>query len=208
RYRGYYYDTEIELYYLKSRYYDSETGRFVNADDFSYLNPVSVGGLNLYAYCGNDPINFVDPDGTFLKQFGRFINNSIIQPLAGVLISVCNLVDNAITGLANDVRNMRSEAIKQSTIGPFNSATINLHTGIYVIAHIRSINLVADWLWDKSGTLANDELFMDRLWLVAETLMESGIFAPLSLPVFAFYGLFLVRRLFGCFDDKFKRRFG
>ena len=33
RYRGYYYDTETGLYYLQSRYYDPETGRFINADD-------------------------------------------------------------------------------------------------------------------------------------------------------------------------------
>jgi len=65
RYRGYYYDTEIELYYLKSRYYDSETGRFVNADSPNYLNPTSPSGLNLYAYCGNDPINYSDYSGCF-----------------------------------------------------------------------------------------------------------------------------------------------
>ena len=64
RYRGYYWDTDIRLYYLKSRYYDPEIMRFVNADDHSELDPSSVVGLNLYAYCGNDPINNVDPDGT------------------------------------------------------------------------------------------------------------------------------------------------
>ena len=35
-YRGYYYDTELGLYYLNSRYYDSNTGRFINVDSFLY----------------------------------------------------------------------------------------------------------------------------------------------------------------------------
>ena len=49
RYRSYYYDTTTKLYYLNTRYYDSEIGRFVNADDISYLNPEILNGLNLYA---------------------------------------------------------------------------------------------------------------------------------------------------------------
>ena len=64
RYRGYYFDQENDLYYLQSRYYDPETCRFVNADDISYLDPETIGGLNLYAYCGNNPVMSVDPEGT------------------------------------------------------------------------------------------------------------------------------------------------
>ena len=64
RYRSYYYDTETGLYYLKTRYYDPETGRFLNADDISYVDPHPVNGLNLYAYCGNNPVMRIDPNGT------------------------------------------------------------------------------------------------------------------------------------------------
>ena len=60
-YRSYFYDFDTELYYLRSRYYDPEVGRFINADDTYYLGydatPVS---LNLFAYCCNDPVNSVD----------------------------------------------------------------------------------------------------------------------------------------------------
>lgn len=63
RYRGYYYDTETGLYYLKSRYYDPETGRFITIDDISYLAPETINGLNLYAYCGNNPVMRVDANG-------------------------------------------------------------------------------------------------------------------------------------------------
>ena len=66
RYRGYVYDTETELYYLQSRYYDPEVGRFINADGL-----VSTGqgilGNNMFAYCGNNPAIFSDPTGDIYK---------------------------------------------------------------------------------------------------------------------------------------------
>ena len=61
RYRGYVYDQESGLYYLQSRYYDPEMGRFLNADAL-----VSTGGLlgnNMFAYCGNNPVMGYDPGG-------------------------------------------------------------------------------------------------------------------------------------------------
>ena len=62
RYRGYVYDQETGLYYLQSRYYDPEIGRFISSDVL-----VSTGqgllGNNMFAYCNNNPINFVDVHG-------------------------------------------------------------------------------------------------------------------------------------------------
>ncbi len=64
RYRGYYYDRETRMYYLQSRYYDPETGRFVNADVTNYiLNTHSTVSSNLFTYCGNTPVNGVDMFG-------------------------------------------------------------------------------------------------------------------------------------------------
>ncbi len=63
RYRGYYYDEEFALYYLQSRYYDPALGRFISPDSVDYLNPDSVAGMNLYAYCSNNPIMYYDPTG-------------------------------------------------------------------------------------------------------------------------------------------------
>ena len=63
RYRGYVYDHETGLYYLQSRYYNPEWGRFLNADAF-----VSTGqgllGNNMFAYCLNNPIAYKDVTGT------------------------------------------------------------------------------------------------------------------------------------------------
>ena len=64
RYRGYYYDYETGFYYLQSRYYNPEWGRFLNADGY-----VSTGtgmlGYNMFAYCNNNPVMNVDPNGEF-----------------------------------------------------------------------------------------------------------------------------------------------
>ena len=75
RYRSYYFDTETGLYYLKSRYYDPEICRFITIDDISYIDPETINGLNLYAYCGNNPVMFSDPNGTnFLNDIRNFFN--------------------------------------------------------------------------------------------------------------------------------------
>ena len=74
RYRGYYYDTETELYYLQTRYYDPETGRFLSADSMRYLAPKIINGLNLYAYCLNNPMHYIDVLGNipFANVFTKF----------------------------------------------------------------------------------------------------------------------------------------
>ena len=64
RYRSYYYDSEIAMYYLQSRYYNPAVGRFVNGDTTTYLDSFSApNSSNLFSYCFNDSINKGDPDG-------------------------------------------------------------------------------------------------------------------------------------------------
>ena len=65
-YRGYCYDYDIGMYYLQSRYYDPEICRFINADSTDYLGATgTLLSYNLFAYCENDGVNFVDERGTW-----------------------------------------------------------------------------------------------------------------------------------------------
>ena len=102
RYRGYYYDTETGLYYLNSRYYDPQVGRFLNADGF-----VSTGqgllGSNMFAYCGNNPVIRVDYCG----------NCWIFLPCGGCEYRPCDLpIPDDIVGEFQECL-VSSEAMKQ-----------------------------------------------------------------------------------------------
>ncbi len=80
RYRGYYYDIETHLYYLNSRYYDPEIGRFINADEIAILDESKnyFNGLNLYSYCINNPIMYLDFSGKSLIALFLFLIGATI----------------------------------------------------------------------------------------------------------------------------------
>ena len=67
RYRGYYYDTDTSLYYLQSRYYNAQWGRFLNGD--ALLDIGAVFGTNLFAYCLNNPVMLGDSFGFCAKAW-------------------------------------------------------------------------------------------------------------------------------------------
>ena len=69
RYRGYYYDSELGLYYLQSRYYDPELCRFINADSYASTGQ-GIIGFNMFAYCNNSVITFYDSEGDRLVGVG------------------------------------------------------------------------------------------------------------------------------------------
>ena len=63
RYRGYRYDEELGYYYLLSRYYNPEVARFINMDDVSFITADNATGINLYAYCANNPVMYLNSAG-------------------------------------------------------------------------------------------------------------------------------------------------
>ena len=62
RYRGYYFDVETGWYYLNARYYDPNVGRFISPDAILGANG-GLQGYNLFAYCNNNPVMYIDPNG-------------------------------------------------------------------------------------------------------------------------------------------------
>ena len=100
RYRGYYYDSALKLYYLVTRYYDPVVGRFISQDALDYADPDTINGLNLYAYCGNNPVMNVDPTGEFLLSILAILG---ISALVGAAVGVVgtfmgDVVTSAISG--------------------------------------------------------------------------------------------------------------
>ncbi len=75
RYRGYVYDEETELYYLRSRYYNPHRCRFVNSDNTVVGNIIL--GQNQYLYSKNDPIQYGDEDGTFWKRIAGIVVGAV-----------------------------------------------------------------------------------------------------------------------------------
>lgn len=68
-YRGYYFDNESGFYYLQSRYYDAEVGRFINADDVFIIKSKGkdVYKDNMYIYCNSNPVINLDCTGRKAK---------------------------------------------------------------------------------------------------------------------------------------------
>lgn len=89
RYKGYYYDQESGMYYCETRFYVPEWGRWLNTDSPNFIEPNKLNQLNLFAYCGNQPISRVDEYGCswnsfwfsikkwFEDTFGYFVELSI-----------------------------------------------------------------------------------------------------------------------------------
>lgn len=69
RYRGYYYDSETGLYYLQSRYYNPDIGRFISKDDTNDHMGLAGVSANLSAYADNNPVMNIDPNGHFTFGF-------------------------------------------------------------------------------------------------------------------------------------------
>ena len=65
KYRGYYYDSDLDLYYLQTRYYDPAICRFISPDSLMSGTNGSLHGFNLYAYCFNNPVSYTDSEGNW-----------------------------------------------------------------------------------------------------------------------------------------------
>ena len=105
RYRAYYYDEEIGLYYLQSRYYDANVGRFISSDEAPIFNNTSCTAsvsINKFSYCLNDPANNTDECGTIASTIIKMISNFILGMLGGVLgLYLANITLNLANGKKN-----------------------------------------------------------------------------------------------------------
>ena len=82
RYKGYYYDSELEMFYCMNRYYVPKICRWLTADDPNYIEEADYNKLNLFAYCANNPVVCIDRDGHSLTVLG-------ICAIVGLIIGAC-----------------------------------------------------------------------------------------------------------------------
>ena len=150
RYRGYYYDFETSLYYLNSRYYDPEIGRFVNADDVSNLSPMEMNGLNLYAYGINNPVNLSDQCG---HAWWHWLVGALV--LIGAAIAVVATAGGALAGMA------AVAAVAAGGTAATMGATVAAAVFIGAVTSFTAMAVVAGI--DSIGTLSNDGSFGDAL---------------------------------------------
>lgn len=95
RYRGYYYDSETSFYYLKTRYYNPQWRRFINADSLFIAGDI-ITGCNMYAYCEDNPImntdsNGMAPSADSIRKTSKVIS-WVIFPETVAFFAVANLV--------------------------------------------------------------------------------------------------------------------
>ncbi|MBR4017514.1 MAG: GIY-YIG nuclease family protein, partial [Oscillospiraceae bacterium] len=108
RYRGYYYDAEIGLYYLQSRYYDPIVGRFINADDSTYVAiDKTVLSCNILTYCKNAPSSSVDNSGFNSGPIEQgayqwaYMLSAVVPAVAAAKIAIITAIKSALAFLWN-----------------------------------------------------------------------------------------------------------
>ena len=157
RYRGYYYDTETELYYLSNRYYDPKVSRFINADSTDAV--LSANGLydqNLFAYCDNNPVMRTDMGGEIWNlivggAIGGFIGavTSMSENIAeGKQISLLDTASGFVFGAIGGALAASIPSMTVSVLG--NAALSMLENGAGQIIEKRDFMKIdiADMLFD------------------------------------------------------------
>ena len=157
RYRGYYWDNDLGLYYLMSRYYDPQTGRFINADNLKYIDPRVICGLNLYAYCCNNPITNTDPLGAEGNDWWKWA----ILGLAAAVSIAAVIVGSIYSG--------------GSLMAPIAAATAKMLTTLGSALLIGSATSIATQLIESGGKEVDPDI-------IAQDAIVSLAIAYFSIP--------------------------
>ena len=152
RYRSYYLDTRLNLYYLKTRYYDPEICRFITIDDISYLAPDTINGLNLYAYCLNNPVTYFDETGRFAEGL---LFQFVVSALCYVGFSIASIWDNDIK---SDMNRIGWNPLNSNTGDVVASQKVSFYKGVPVLR----LNLPSSFSFgimflDNAGTGTADD---------------------------------------------------
>ena len=143
RYRSYYYDNETGYYYLQSRYYNPEWGRFISADDLTYINNTRLT-RNAYIYCINNPIKYIDPFGNEEKEAGWVsdLGKQVVQIIFTVIF-----VDGILT-LINE-----TSTLAYNMISNFIAANVDLAANMAI-----AFTAMVSMFWNEYVVPFNDKV--------------------------------------------------
>ena len=103
-YRGYYYDSDTEMYFLKSRYYNPELHRFISADSVVAGVGAEILGYNMFAYCLNNPVNMSDDNGNWPKWIKK-VSEAISTMIHSVVSHIQSKIDSSNVRLSKKATN-------------------------------------------------------------------------------------------------------
>ncbi len=132
RYKGYYFDTESGMYYCHTRYYVPEWCRWLTPDSLEYLNIESVQGLNLFAYCANDPINMYDPSGCIgILVLSVLVLKTVADKAARALASLVDWAEEFVSDVYSDIE--KFDKNNENPQNVFDAKYFSCYKGVFVI---------------------------------------------------------------------------
>ena len=156
-YRGYYFDRDLNLYCLGTRYYDYNTCRFINADVMMSGANGSLDGYNLFVYCFNNPVMLTDEDGAWpkwakkLAKAAKAVAEVVVDVTVKIVVASAESVEIQVgAGLGFDIKSGNFE------IGNSRDNYIGFDDG-KIVTGTRISNGIS-WGDKKSISLDHDDL--------------------------------------------------
>ena len=157
RYRGYYYDAETGWYYLNARYYDPNVGRFLSPDVILGANG-GLQGYNLFAYCNNNPVMFVDPDGAMMKLSSILDKNSFWEKRAYVPQVKLNAIPICPEPFMGKILEADVDATTKQYIGSSVEGSYLVHR----FSDMEYVGTIADYYFEMSDNRAKSRSLMNK----------------------------------------------
>ena len=211
KYRGYYYDSDLGLYYLNTRFYDAEICRFISADTVDVISATasSLTEKNLYAYCDNNPVVRRDASGYVWETIFDIASlagsiaeviakTSDIWAWAGLVGDVVDVALQLVTGVGEITRATRTtveiissvdDVVETAKIVKRTSSTasdIKKSTGAYVVLYEQGQNYIGKGGFRRAITSATEHM-------ASNNKVSAIIWAPTSSTEKAFIAEYLLQ---------------